>query len=88
MDGRGNVYVLLVFLGYLGPREKRVRIVGDGGGSGGGGRGEGLSERGGGVLVSRVDAQLEFCISASLQIIQMYVNIRYNNRFPLSEKEA
>lgn len=26
-------------------------------------------------LVSRVDAQLEFCISASLQIIQMYVNI-------------
>lgn len=36
-----------------------------------------------------VDAQLEFCISASLQIIQMYVNIRYyNNRFPLSEKEA
>lgn len=39
-------------------------------------------------LVSRVDAQLEFCISASLQIIQMYVNIRYNNRFSLSEKEA
>lgn len=41
-----------------------------------------------GCLVSRVDAQLEFCISASLQIIQMYVNIRYNNRFSLSEKEA
>jgi len=39
-------------------------------------------------LVSRIDAQLEFCISASLQIIQMYVNIRYNNRFSLSEKKA
>lgn len=39
-------------------------------------------------VVLRVDAQLEFCISASLQIIQMYVNIRYNNRFSLSEKEA
>lgn len=35
--------------------------------------------RGGSLgLVSRlVDAQLEFCISASLQIIQMYVNICY-----------
>lgn len=38
-------------------------------------------------FIARV-SQLEFCISASLQIIQMYVNIRYNNRFPLSEKEA
>lgn len=39
-------------------------------------------------LVSRVKGQLEFCISASLQIIQMYVNICYNNRFSLSEKKA
>lgn len=29
-----------------------------------------------------------FVLAPSLQIIQMYVNIRYNNRFPLSEKEA
>lgn len=28
-------------------------------------------------LASRVKGQLEFCISASLQIIQMYVNICY-----------
>lgn len=41
----------------------------------GGGRGRDGSFLG---LVSRlVDAQLEFCISASLQIIQMYVNICY-----------
>lgn len=57
-------------------------------------RGRGRGRGGGGGrdgflgLVSRVDAQLEFCISASLQIIQMYVNIRYHNRFSLSEKEA
>lgn len=42
------------------------------------------------ILVSRVDAHTigVLYISASLQIIQMYVNIRYNNRFSLSEKEA
>lgn len=46
----------------------------------GGERSEGGGEGGMDLLglVSRlVDAQLEFCISASLQIIQMYVNICY-----------